>query len=145
MIDIFSKKYIRFWIVSLIYILIVIWIGNYWLLLGLGIIFDMYVTEKINWTFWKKRNGKNNAFIEWLDALIFAVIAFKAVLGLIFRNFEMEGIIYGTTIPTWLGPIFLPLAFLLIIFRVLQCAATDIQDYKAGEPLKLQASVTIDV
>ena len=77
--------------------------------------------------------------------LIFAAIAFKAVLGLIFRNFEMEGIIYGTNIPTWLGPIFLPLAFLLIVFRVLQCAVTDIQDYKAGEPLKLQASVTIDV
>jgi len=89
MINIFSKKYIRFWIVSLIYILVVIWIGNYWLLLGLGIIFDMYVAEKVNWTFWKKRNGKNNAFIEWLDALIFAIIAVTLINIFLFQNYRI--------------------------------------------------------
>ena len=89
MIDIFSKKYIRFWIVVLIYTLVVIWIGNYWLLLGLGIIFDSYVTQKINWTFWKKRNGKNNAFIEWLDALIFAVIAVTLINIFLFQNYRI--------------------------------------------------------
>ena len=89
MTEIFSKKYIQFWIVSLIYLLIVIWIGNYWLLLGLGIIFDMYVTEKVNWTFWKKRSGKNNAFIEWLDALIFAVIAVTLINIFLFQNYRI--------------------------------------------------------
>jgi len=87
--EIFSKKYIRFWIISLIYILVVIWIGNYWLLLGLGIIFDLYVTEKVNWTFWKKRHGKNNAFIEWLDALIFAVIAVTLINIFLFQNYRI--------------------------------------------------------
>jgi hypothetical protein len=67
MINIFQKKYIRFAIIAIIYILVVIWIGNYWLLLGLGIIFDLYVTEKINWTFWKRRDGNNSSVIEWLD------------------------------------------------------------------------------
>jgi len=75
MAELFTRKNIRFAIAAIIYILVVIWIGNYWLLLGLAVIFDMYITEKVNWTFWKKRNGKNSAFIEWLDALIFAVIA----------------------------------------------------------------------
>ena len=89
MIDIFTKKYIRFWIVSLIYIAVVIWIGNYLLLLGLGVIFDMYVTEKVNWTFWKKRNGKNNVFIEWLDALIFAVIAVTLINIFLFQNYRI--------------------------------------------------------
>jgi len=87
--DIFSKKYIMFWIVSLIYLLAVIWIGNYWLLLGLGIIFDMYVTEKVNWTFWKKRKGKNNAFVEWLDALIFAVVAVTLINIFLFQNYRI--------------------------------------------------------
>ncbi|HKK42465.1 MAG TPA: hypothetical protein VJ963_08660, partial [Bacteroidales bacterium] len=73
--QLFTRKNIRFAIAAIIYILVVIWIGNYWLLLGLAVIFDMYITEKVNWTFWKKRNGKNSAFIEWVDALIFAVIA----------------------------------------------------------------------
>jgi len=85
----FSKKHLRFAIAAIIYILIVIWIGNYLLLLGLGIIFDLYVSEKVNWTFWKKRNGKNSAFIEWLDALIFAVIAVTLINIFLFQNYRI--------------------------------------------------------
>jgi signal peptidase I len=67
----------------------VIWIGNYWLLLGLPIIFDMYITEKVNWTFWKRRNGPNSSFIEWLDALIFAVIAVTLINIFFFQNYRI--------------------------------------------------------
>ncbi|MFA5820165.1 MAG: signal peptidase I [Bacteroidales bacterium] len=87
--DFFSKKHIRFAIATILYILVVIWIGNYWLLLGLGIIFDLYITEKVNWTFWKKRNGRNSAFIEWLDALIFAVIAVTLINIFLFQNYRI--------------------------------------------------------
>jgi signal peptidase I len=87
--DFFSKKYLRFAITALIYLLVVIWIGNYWLLLGLGIIYDLYITEKVNWTFWKKRYGKNSAFIEWLDALIFAVIAVTLINIFLFQNYRI--------------------------------------------------------
>jgi len=87
--EIFSKNNIRFAVAAIIYILVVIWIGNYWFLLGLGIIFDLYITRKVNWTFWKKRNGKNNAFIEWLDALIFAVIAVSLINIFLFQNYRI--------------------------------------------------------
>jgi len=89
MTEIFSKKHTRFAIVAVLYLLVVIWIGNYWLLPGLGIIYDLYITEKINWTFWKKRNGKNNVFIEWLDALIFAVIAVTLINIFLFQNYRI--------------------------------------------------------
>ena len=89
MIEFFSKKHTRFAIVAVLYLLVVIWIGNYWLLPGLGIIYDLYITEKINWTFWKKRNGKNNVFIEWLDALIFAVIAVTLINIFLFQNYRI--------------------------------------------------------
>ena len=89
MAKIFQKKYIRFAIAAILYILVVIWIGNYWLLLGLGIIFDLYITEKVNWTFWKKRHGANNTFIEWLDALIFAVIAVSLINIFLFQNYRI--------------------------------------------------------
>ena len=89
MANIFQKKYIRFAIVAILYILVVIWIGNYWLLLGLGIIFDLYITEKVNWTFWKKRHGTNSSFIEWLDALIFAVIAVSLINIFLFQNYRI--------------------------------------------------------
>jgi signal peptidase I len=89
MTQIFQRKYIRFAIVALIYILVVIWIGNYWLLIGLAIVFDLYITEKINWTFWKKRHGQNSSFIEWLDALIFAVIAVTLINIFLFQNYRI--------------------------------------------------------
>jgi signal peptidase I len=87
--DILSNKSFRFSIIAIIYFLVVIWIGNYWLLIGLAILFDVYVSEKVNWTFWKKRNGKNSAFVEWLDALIFAVIAVTLINIFLFQNYRI--------------------------------------------------------
>lgn len=71
------------------YILVIIWIGNYLLLLGLGIIYDLYISEKVNWTFWKRRDGNNSSFIEWLDALIFAVIAVSLINIFLFQNYRI--------------------------------------------------------
>jgi signal peptidase I len=87
--DFLSKKYVKFGIAAVIYLVVVIWIGNYWLLLGFGIIYDIYISEKVNWTFWKKRYGKNSAFIEWLDALIFAVVAVTLINIFLFQNYRI--------------------------------------------------------
>jgi signal peptidase I len=84
-----KRKYIVFGIVGFIYLLVVIWIGKFILLLGLAVIFDLYVTEKVNWTFWKKRNGKNSTLVEWLDALIFAVIAVTLINIFLFQNYRI--------------------------------------------------------
>ncbi len=83
------KKYIRFAIAAIIYTLVVIWIGNYWLIIGLALIFDLYISEKVNWTFWKRRDGNNSSFIEWLDALIFAVIAVTLINIFLFQNYRI--------------------------------------------------------
>jgi signal peptidase I len=58
-------------------------------LIGLGIIYDLYISEKVNWTFWKKRNGHNSAFIEWVDALIFAVVAVSLINIFLFQNYRI--------------------------------------------------------
>jgi signal peptidase I len=83
------KDWIWFVIVAVIYLLWVVWLGNYWFLLGLGVIFDLYITQKVNWTFWKKREGPNSKFVEWLDALIFAVIAVSIINVFIFQNYKI--------------------------------------------------------
>jgi len=87
--NLLSNRYFMFSIVAIIYLLIIIWIGNYWLLIGLAVLFDIYVSEKVNWTFWKKRHAKNSAFIEWLDALIFAVIAVTLINIFLFQNYKI--------------------------------------------------------
>lgn len=89
MISIFNRKYVRFAIAAVIYILVVIWIGNYWFLIGLGVVYDVYITRKINWTFWKKRNQKNSALVEWIDALIFAVVAVTLINIFLFQNYRI--------------------------------------------------------
>jgi len=89
MINKIPRKYIKSAIAAIIYILVVIWIGNYWLLLGLAIIYDLYISEKVNWTFWKRRDGNNSSFIEWLDALIFAVIAVTLINIFLFQNYRI--------------------------------------------------------
>jgi len=87
--NIISSKYFKFGIAAFFYLLVVIWIGNYILLLGLVVVYDIYVSEKVNWAFWKKRNGKNHVVIEWLDALIFAVIAVSLINIFLFQNYRI--------------------------------------------------------
>ncbi|MEX0988182.1 MAG: S26 family signal peptidase [Bacteroidales bacterium] len=85
----FKDKYTRFGIASGLYILFVVWLGNYWFLFGLPIVFDIYVSKKVNWSFWKKRGRKNHVIIEWLDALIFAVVAVSLINLFLFQNYKI--------------------------------------------------------
>jgi signal peptidase I len=87
--EILKNKYFRFALVLIIYLLWVIWVGSFWLLIGIPVIFDMYISKKVNWTFWKKRNVKNPTWVEWLDALIFAVIAVTFINIFLFQNYKI--------------------------------------------------------
>lgn len=89
---IIKNKFFQFGLSTTIFVLWVIWIGNYWLLLGLPFFYDYHISKKVNWTFWKKRGvTKRSALIEWIDALVFAVIAATLI-----RMFFIE----AYTIPT---------------------------------------------
>ena len=79
----------NFAVVAILYIAFVIWLGNYWFLLGLGVIFDIYISKKVNWTPWKKKHGKNNRLVEWFDALIFAVVAVTLINIFFFQNYKI--------------------------------------------------------
>ncbi|MBI5219440.1 MAG: S26 family signal peptidase [Bacteroidia bacterium] len=87
-----KNKKVKFGIAAVVYLLWVIWVGNYWLLLGLPVLFDIYITKKVHWAFWKKRGVKKQTkLVEWIDALIFAVVAATLI-----RMFFIEAF----TIPT---------------------------------------------
>ena len=75
--EIYHNKWVRFGFWSILYLLWVIWLNNYWFLLGLGVIYDAHITKKVKWTFWKKEykeGEKRNQWLDWLDSIIFAVI-----------------------------------------------------------------------
>jgi len=84
-----KNKYFKFGIALLLYLLFVIWLKNYWFLLGIPVLYDIYVSKKVNWSFWKSRKKKNNVLIEWLDALIFAVVAVSLINIFLFQNYKI--------------------------------------------------------
>ena len=90
--EIITNKWLKLGFWSLLYVAWVIWLGNYWWLLGLGIIFDLIVTKKVKWLFWKKEykeGEKHNVWLDWLDAIIFAVVVVTFINIFFFQAFKI--------------------------------------------------------
>ena len=87
-----GNKWTKFIFWALLYVAWVIWLGNFWWLFGLIVIFDIYITRKVRWNFWKKRykeGEKHSAWNEWLDAIIFAVIFVTFINIFFFQAFKI--------------------------------------------------------
>ena len=86
------NRWTKFGFWTLLYIAWVIWLGNFWWLFGLIVIFDIFISKKVHWNFWKKRykeGEKHSAWNEWLDAIIFAVIFVTFVNIFFFQAFKI--------------------------------------------------------
>lgn len=76
------NKWFRFALVAVVYTLwFVVWTENLWFLLGLPIIFDLYITKFIaRWLHWERheeRKRKSKTYKEiwsWIDAIVFALV-----------------------------------------------------------------------
>ncbi len=54
------------------------------------VIFDLYITRKVKWAFWKKRykeGEKRNAWLDWLDAIIFALVVSTFIKSFFFEAY----------------------------------------------------------
>ena len=90
--ELYHNKWARFIFWAVLYILWVIWLGNYWWLFGLIPIFDHHITKKVKWLFWKKdykEGEKRNALLDWLDAIIFAVVVVTFINTFFFQAFKI--------------------------------------------------------
>jgi signal peptidase I len=90
--ELYHNKWARFVFWGLLYILWVIWLGNYWWLFGLVPIFDYQVTKKVKWLFWKKdykEGEKRSALLEWIDSIIFAVVVVTFINTFFFQAFKI--------------------------------------------------------
>ena len=78
-------------ILVVLFILLVVWIGNFWLLLLLPLVADIYSTRIIPWNFWRKPNDKGEVskLAEWIDAIVFAVIAVYFINIFLFQNYKI--------------------------------------------------------
>jgi len=73
-----------------IYVLFIAWVGNYWWLLLLPVVFDAFITRYVPWTWWKK--SKNKTFLAvmgWVDAIVFALVAVYFINTYLFQNYQI--------------------------------------------------------
>ena len=101
--EIIRNRWVKLGFWALLYTAWVIWLGNYWWLLGLIIIFDLIITKKVKWAFWKKEykeGEKHNVWLDWLDAIIFAVIVVTFINIFFFQAFKIPSSSMESTLYT---------------------------------------------
>lgn len=101
--DIIQNRWVKLSFWALLYTAWVIWLGNYWWLLGLGVLFDFYITKKVKWLFWKKEYApgeKHNVWLDWLDAIIFAVVVVTFINMFFFQAFKIPSSSMESTLYT---------------------------------------------
>ena len=87
---ILTNKWFKLGCVLFVYLLWTLWIGSWWLLLGVPVLFDIYITKKVHWAFWKKKGvEKQTKTVEWIDALIFAIIAATLIRMFFFEAYTI--------------------------------------------------------
>ena len=85
-----KKQWIKFSIAAVLYTLFAIWMQNLWLLLGLIVLVDIFLTHYIPWGAWKRsKNPAVRNVLEWVDDILFALIAVYFINLFIFQNYQL--------------------------------------------------------
>ncbi len=82
-------RWIRFGIVSVLFFLWVIWMGNPWLGLIWLLLLDIYITAYIPWTWWKKTKGPTRTVMGWVDAIVYALVLVYMIFAFIGQNYKI--------------------------------------------------------
>lgn len=85
-----KKRWIRFSIVSVIFFLWVIWLGNPWVGLLWLLLFDIYITGYIPFTWWKRSKSKaTRTVMGWVDAIVYALILVYFIFAFLGQNYQI--------------------------------------------------------
>ena len=84
-----SKKvqWAKFICVLVLYLLFLYWVKSWWGLLVIPFIYDVYITKKIKWQWWKESEGPVKWVMSWVDALVFALVAVYFINLFFFQNY----------------------------------------------------------
>ena len=92
--NLLRNKWVGFTLAALLYTLwFVVWTGNLWLLLGLPVIFDLYITKFFYRYVWShnvkmcQRSKTYRTVYEWVNAIIFATVVATLVHLFIFQMY----------------------------------------------------------
>lgn len=81
------KQWAKFILVLALYLLFLLWVKSWWGLLVVPFIYDIYITKKIRWQWWKDAEGPVRFVMSWVDALVFALVAVYFINLFFFQNY----------------------------------------------------------
>jgi signal peptidase I len=82
------KEWIKMTVLTIIYLLFLLWIKSLWGLIVVPFIFDLYITKFIKWNWWKGlKDGFLKSTMSWVDAIVFALVAVYFVNIFLFQNY----------------------------------------------------------
>ena len=81
------KQWAKFIVVLVLYLLFLYWVKSWWGLLVVPFIFDVYITKKIKWQWWKEAEKPVKFVMSWVDALVFALVAVYFINQFFFQNY----------------------------------------------------------
>lgn len=85
-----TRQWVKFGIATTLYALFCLWMMNPWLLLGIILLVDIYLTKFIPWSAWKKTNNpKLRNIYDWIDDILFALVAVYIINLFIFQNYQI--------------------------------------------------------
>ncbi|MBP5220928.1 MAG: S26 family signal peptidase, partial [Bacteroidaceae bacterium] len=85
-----KPEWIKFSIITLLYLIFLVWVQSWLGLIVLPFIFDAYITKRINWTWWRDSDSDLvRGIMSWVDAIIFALVAVYFVNLYFFQNYEI--------------------------------------------------------
>jgi signal peptidase I len=88
-----KKQWTKFAIVIIVYALYIAWVRpcsiTGWLLtlIGAGLLFDVYITKRIRWQWWKDSEGPVRFIMSWVDAIVFSLVAVYFINLFLFQNY----------------------------------------------------------
>ena len=88
--NIARKQWIKFGIVTLLYLIFLLWVKSWWGLIVVPFIFDVYISKKIRWSWWRRSNNATvRGVMSWVDAIVFALVAVYFVNIYLFQNYQI--------------------------------------------------------
>ena len=80
-------QWAKFIAVTVLYLVFLFWVKSFWGLLVVPFIFDVYITKKIKWQWWRDSERPVRFIMSWIDAVVFALVAVYFINQFFFQNY----------------------------------------------------------
>jgi signal peptidase I len=84
-----KRQWIKLAVVLVCYFAFLVWVKSWLGLIVVPFIYDVYISKKINWTWWKDAEKPVKMVMSWVDAIVFALVAVYFVNIYFFQNYEI--------------------------------------------------------